>query len=184
MWLIPAGPGSHLTLCQPLTCHLSDMVWAWEICVSFSKWVRQEKKFLRLCHWEYIRKVLLPYTEWITAGYCIILCVPRTIQHTASCVLTWPPQLQALVFVCETHAIIAICLSSFAGSPINLVGVGGAEWWLPSAVLWEVTQSWLFPAESSWRHQLKWYQGEKKKKKWNHGLAYWWFHVCTMSLCR
>jgi len=49
------------------------------------------------------------------------------MYFAASSVLTRPPQLQALVFVRETHAAVAIGLSAVAGSPIDLVRVGGAK---------------------------------------------------------
>lgn len=86
----------------------------------------------------------------------------RTTYLAASSVLTRPPQLQALVFIGETHATVAIGLPSIAGSPINLVRVGGAKRWLASAVFREVTESWSFPAGSSWGHQLERYKWKIK----------------------
>lgn len=64
----------------------------------------------------------------IIAGCHKTLPVQKTVYFTASSVLTRPPQLYALVFIREAHATVAIRLSSIAGSPIDLVRVGGAKW--------------------------------------------------------
>lgn len=53
--------------------------------------------------------------------------------------LTIAPQLQALLFVCEAHAIVAVSQSIMARGAIQQVDVGGTVRRCPGAVLRQIT---------------------------------------------
>lgn len=68
--------------------------------------------------------------------------------------LTVPPQLSALLLVCEAHAVVAVGLAPLTRCAIYLVEVSGTVGGRARAELWEVTLAHLLAAKSAGSQQL------------------------------
>lgn len=69
-------------------------------------------------------------------------------------VITVAPQLQALLLVGETHAVVAVGQSVLTGGAVQQVDVGRTVRRRPGAVLWQVTGPCWTPAHGTCLFQL------------------------------
>ena len=69
-------------------------------------------------------------------------------------VITVAPKLQALLFMGEAHAVVAVGQTVLTGGAVEQVDVGGTVRRGPSAVLWQVTCPCWPPAHGTCLLQL------------------------------
>lgn len=80
-------------------------------------------------------------------------------------VITVAPQLQALLLVGETHAVVAVGQSVLTGGAVQQVDVGRTVRRRPGAVLWQVTSPCWTPAHGTCLFQLAESGSEQRRRK-------------------